>query len=179
MNLFYQVFDKGKLTDGEGRDVDFKNTLMILTSNLASDVVMSLFEGDARPSAAEVELAIRPILSRHFKPALLARMTIVPFAPLPRDIIRDIADMRLRQLGRRLEEAHRITPAFAPDVLDAIAAKCTEAETGARNVEHVIRGTLMPLLSRAILERLSTGQRPSGVAVGVDAAGGFTVEMTV
>ncbi len=178
MNLFYQVFDKGMLTDGEGREVDFKNTLLILTSNLASDVVMSMFEGEKRPGAEEVSNAIRPILSRHFKPALLARMAIVPFAPLPRDVLREIAEMKLRQLARRLEDAHRMSSEFSPELLDGLAAKCTEAETGARNVEHVIRGSLMPILSRTILEKLSVGEKPSHAKIGVDAAGGFSVELS-
>ena len=177
MNLFYQVFDKGSLTDGEGREVDFKNTLMILTSNLASDVVMSLFEGDKRPTADEVTKAIRPILSRHFKPALLARMTIVPFAPLPKEVLREIVEMKLAQLTRRLEASHRIAASFAPQLVDSLVGKCTEAETGARNVEHVIRGTLMPTLSRSLLEKLSAGERPSRLAVGLDGAGEFTVEL--
>jgi type VI secretion system protein VasG len=177
MNLFYQVFDKGLLTDGEGREVDFKNTLMILTSNLASDVVMSLFEGDRRPSGEEVAKAIRPVLSRHFKPALLARMTVVPFAPLPKDVLREIVEMRLRQLAGRLEASHRVATAFAPELVEALVGRCTEAETGARNVEHVIRGNLMPALSRALLEKLSAGERPARVSVGLDAAGAFAVEL--
>jgi type VI secretion system protein VasG len=177
MNLFYQVFDKGTLTDGEGREVDFKNTLMILTSNLASDVVMSLFEGDRRPSADEVTKAIRPVLSNHFKPALLARMTIVPFAPLPKDVLREIVDMKLRQLAGRLEASHRITTTFAPELADGLVEKCTEAETGARNVEHVIRGSLMPVLSRSILEKLSAGEKPTRLAVGLGSGGDFTVEL--
>jgi type VI secretion system protein VasG len=178
MNLFYQVFDKGMLTDGEGREVDFKNTLMILTSNLATDVVMSLFEGDQRPSSDEVAKAIRPVLSRHFKPALLARMTIVPFAPLPKDVLREIVEMRLRQLSSRLEATHRIATAFAPELVESLVGRCTEAETGARNVEHVIRGTLMPALSRSLLEKLSAGERPTKLAVGLDGAGEFTLELT-
>jgi type VI secretion system protein VasG len=177
MNLFYQVFDKGSLTDGEGREVDFKNTLMILTSNLASDVVMSLFEGDRRPSADEVTKAIRPVLSRHFKPALLARMTIVPFAPLPKDVLREIVEMKLAQLTRRLEASHRIATTFAPELVDSLVGKCTEAETGARNVEHVIRGSLMPALSRSLLEKLSAGERPARLTVGLDGGGEFTVEL--
>jgi type VI secretion system protein VasG len=178
MNLFYQVFDKGSLTDGEGREVDFKNTLMILTSNLASDVVMSLFEGERRPSAEEVTKAIRPVLSRHFKPALLARMTIVPFAPLPREVLREIVDMKLRQLSDRLRASHRIETAFGPELVASLVGRCTEAETGARNVEHVIRGSLMPALSRSLLEKLSAGERPGRVSVGLDGAGQLAVQLS-
>ncbi len=175
MNLFYQVFDKGALTDGEGREIDFKNTLVILTSNLASDVVMSMFDDGRAPGADEVTKAIRPVLSRHFKPALLARMSIVPFAPLPQAILRDIVELKLRQLGGRLAEAHRIETSFAPEVVDGLVARCTEAETGARNVDHVMRGSLMPALSRVILDRLAAGRRATRAAVGLDAAGEFTV----
>ncbi|MGC3998875.1 MAG: type VI secretion system ATPase TssH [Anaeromyxobacter sp.] len=104
MNLFYQVFDKGTLTDGEGREVDFKNTLVILTSNLATDLIMAAFDDEEKPTAEQVAAAIRPILSKHFKPALLARMTIVPFAPLPKDVLKGD---RPAQAGRAGEAAHR------------------------------------------------------------------------
>ncbi len=177
MNLFYQVFDKGSLTDGEGREIDFKNTLVILTSNLASEVVMSSFDGGRTPTADEVTKAIRPILSRHFKPALLARMSIVPFAPLPAAILKDIVELKLRQLGSRLAEAHRIEATFAPELVQGLVARCTEAETGARNVDHVMRGSLMPALSRAILDRLATGQRATRASVGLDAAGELIVAL--
>jgi type VI secretion system protein VasG len=176
MNLFYQVFDKGVLTDGEGREVDFKNTLVVLTSNLASDVVASLFE-DGRPTAEEVTRAIRPVLSRHFKPALLARMAVVPFAPLPQDVLREIVTLKLGQLAARLAAGPRIELRFAPAVADTLVARCTEAETGARNVDHVLRGSLMPVLSRAILERVAAGERTASAEVGVDAAGTFTVAL--
>jgi type VI secretion system protein VasG len=139
---------------------------------------MSLFEDGARPGFEDVARTIRPVLSRHFRPALLARMTVVPFAPLPRDVLREIVEMKLRGLARRLDESHRIATTFAPELLDALAARCTEAETGARNVEHVIRGSLMPRLSRALLEKLSAGEHPTRVAVGLDPAGDFTVELT-
>jgi len=178
MNLFYQVFDKGELADGEGRVIDFKNTLVILTSNLASEVIMSLFEGDATPGHEAVAKAVRPVLSRHFKPALLARMSVVPFGPLPRDVLRDIVGLKLGALGRRLHESHRMAAEFAPELVDSLVARCTEAETGARNVDHVMRGSLMPALSRAILERLTAGEKPARVRVSVAASGEFAIDMT-
>jgi type VI secretion system protein VasG len=177
MNLFYQVFDKGSLTDGEGREVDFKNTLIILTSNLGTDGIMSAHEGGARPSADEVVKGIRPLLSGHFKPALLARMTVVPFAPLPPEILREIVELKLEGLARRLDASHRVAAAFAPELVEELVRRCTEPETGARNVDHVLRGSLMPILSRAILERLSAGELPRSLAVGLDAQGGFRVEL--
>jgi len=177
MNLFYQVFDKGSLTDGEGREIDFKNTLVILTSNLATDAIVALHEGGARPTSEEVAKSIRPALSAHFKPALLARMTIVPFAPLPRDVIREIVQLKLTQLARRLEESHGIASTFAPELIDHLAERCTEVETGARNVDHLLRGSLMPALSRALLERLAGGETPRALAVGLDPEGGFAIDL--
>jgi type VI secretion system protein VasG len=167
MNLFYQVFDKGTLSDGEGRVVDFKNTVVILTSNLASDKIMHLTaEGTAPPPAETLAASIRPVLSKHFKPALLARMTIVPFLPLPAEVLREITELKLAVLARRLWDSHRITATFAPVLVDQLAARCTEVETGARNVEHILRSSLTPLLSQRLLTALAAGQQPTRLNVG-------------
>jgi type VI secretion system protein VasG len=178
MNLFYQVFDKGALTDSEGREVDFKNTLVILTSNLATDLVMAAFDDPERPAIDDVAKVIRPVLSRHFKPALLARMTIVPFAPLPKDVLREIVELKLRSVARRLQESHKIATTFTPELLDGLVARCTEAETGARNVDHVLRSGLMPVLSRTLLEKMAAGEKPTRLAVGLKADGGFDLQLT-
>jgi type VI secretion system protein VasG len=178
MNLFYQVFDKGILTDGEGREVDFKNTLVILTSNLATDQIVDLFDGGAQPSSEEVAKAIRPTLSKHFKPALLARMTVVPFLPLPREVLREVVELKLGQLARRLSEVQRVAATFAPGLVASLTERCSDPDTGARNVDHVLRGSLMPELSRALLEKITAGEKPSRLAVGIDAGGGFKLELT-
>jgi type VI secretion system protein VasG len=175
MNLFYQVFDKGALTDGEGREVDFKNTLVILTSNLASDLVMAAFDDEEKPTADQIAKAIRPVLSRHFKPALLARMTIVPFAPLPQDVLAEIVQLKLGALARRLEASHGMRSSFAPELVKHLAGRCQDPETGARNVDHVLRGSLMPILSRALLERMAAGTPSRSVEVGLDDQGGFAI----
>jgi type VI secretion system protein VasG len=177
MNLFYQVFDKGSLTDGEGREIDFKNTLVILTSNLGSEVLLDAYDAPARPSADQVVKRVRPLLNDHFKPALLARMTVVPFAPLPRDVLRDIVDMKLRAVARRIAESHRIPTTFAPELLDALAERCTDPEAGARNVDHVLRGSLLPELAARFLERLASGGKPGRVHVGLDAGGGWAIDV--
>jgi hypothetical protein len=114
MNLFYQVFDKGSLSDGEGRHINFRNTIIILTSNLATDEIMKVYDRDEPPSVEDVVNQIRPILSKHFKPALLARMTIVPYAPINRTIMREITQMRLGGLAKRLATSHKIETKFAP-----------------------------------------------------------------
>jgi type VI secretion system protein VasG len=176
MNLFYQVFDKGSLTDGEGREIDFKNTLVILTSNLATDAIVALHQDGAKVTAEDVAKAIRPALSKHFKPALLARMTIVPFSPLPPEVLREIVDLKLQQLARRLVDSHGIRATFAPEVLDHLVQRCTDPETGARNVDHVLRGSLLPTLARSLLERITAGEVARTLVIGLDPLGDFRLD---
>ncbi|MFO0644622.1 MAG: type VI secretion system ATPase TssH [Polyangiales bacterium] len=176
MNLFYQVFDKGSCADGEGRQINFRNTIIILTSNLATDAIMKLYDRDDVPPVDEVVAQIRPVLSKHFKPALLARMTIIPYAPIPRTIMREITEMRLKGLGKRLYTSHRVETHFAAELIDEITRRCTEAETGARNVEHIMRGSLIPAVSRVILERMAEGPLPKHLDVSLSPDGGWRIE---
>jgi type VI secretion system protein VasG len=175
MNLFYQVFDKGMLSDGEGRVIDFKNTVLFLTSNLAADVITQLCAAGERPSLETVANAIRPVLSRHFKPALLARMTIVPFYTLDPKFMKEIVTLKLDRLAGRLAESNKMKLVYAPEVVDQISARCTEVETGARNIDHIMRGTILPQMSREILSRLGTGGMPSEVRLGLGTDGSFTI----
>ena len=167
VNLFYQVFDKGTLSDGEGRHIDFKNTIMFLTSNLASDVITEMWNGAERPSADKVTEAIRPILSKHFKPALLARMTIVPYVTLDPACMEEVVRLKLGQLEARLAETGKMKLCYTPDVLKQIAGCCREVETGARNIDHIMRGTLLPLLAGEILSRLGEEKGPADVFLDV------------
>jgi len=176
MNLFYQVFDKGILSDGEGRAIDFKNTVIFLTSNLATDVITELCSGDERPTAETVGAAIRPILSNHFKPALLARMNVVPFFILPPDILKDIVKLKMNKMVRRLDETHRMKLTYSNKVVDQIAARCTEVETGARNIDYIMSGTIMPRMSQEILSRMSEGDLPSAVHLDVAKDGSFKIK---
>jgi type VI secretion system protein VasG len=161
MNLFYQVFDKGTLSDGEGREIDFRNTTMLLTSNLATDILTDVLNTGRPEHHDELVARIRPVLSAHFKPALLARMTIVPYYPLDQGVLRMITDLKLGKVARRLEANHGVELVWDDSVGDAIAARCTEVETGARNVDHILRGTILPLLSREVLARLEEGLPPT------------------
>jgi type VI secretion system protein VasG len=178
MNLFYQVFDKGVLNDGEGRAIDFKNTVVILTSNLASAEIMALHEREEPPSAAEVTDAIRPILAKHFKPALLARMTIVPYRSISAPILRDITRQKLAKLARRLHQSHRLVVEFAPALVDELARRCTDPGSGARNVDHILRASLMPELARALLERLAEDALPGRLDVDLSPAGGWRFDFS-
>jgi len=173
MNLFYQVFDKGMLSDGEGRVVDFKNTVVFLTSNLASDVIMGMAQGPVRPDPEELTSAIRPVLNKHFKPALVARMTIVPFYPISVDAMKDIVRLKIGQIGDRLMKSHRMGFEVDPAVIDQVAQRCTEVETGARNIDHILSGSLLPKISTEILTRMSEGALPKKLKLGLDPGGEF------
>jgi type VI secretion system protein VasG len=173
LNLLYQVFDKGMLADGEGRQVDFKNTVIILTSNLADDIITAMGSRDEPPDVAVLTEAIRPALSHHFTPALLARMRIVPFYPLKPDALRQIVRLKLDAVGRRLRDNRGMAFAYSEAVVDAITARCSEIETGARKIDHIIDRTLLPGISTGILERMSVGEGADRLAVDVGADGGF------
>lgn len=161
VNLFYQVFDKGVLSDGEGREINFRNTVIFLTSNLATDVITELCSQGERPPIDTVMSAIRPILSNHFKPALLARMSIVPFYTLPKDALRGIVELKLKKVAKRMKQNNKISLEFTDRVVDSITERCTEVETGARNIDFILRGTVMPLLSDTLLARMSESSMPS------------------
>jgi len=169
MNLFYQVFDKGSLSDGEGRGIDFRNTLVVLTSNLGSDTILE--RSAAGLSGDALVEAIRPELTAHFKPALLARMTIVPFGPVGETTMRRIVDARLDAIRMRVHTAHGIDTLFTEQLVNELVRRSARAETGARTVDHVLRGSLMPVLARFLLERMTTerpGDEPISVSLGDD-----------
>jgi type VI secretion system protein VasG len=176
MEVFYQVFDKGTLSDGEGREVDFKDTVIFLTSNLATQVLTEAGMMETPPSPEELSAMIRPILSEHFKPALLARMTIVPFYPLKPEVLKMITKLKLKKIVKRLKETHDIDATMDDSVVDAIAARCTEVETGARNVDHIIRGNLLPKMSKQLLEQMSGEEMPSKLQVSIGENGEFNME---
>ena len=173
LNLFYQVFDKGMLADGEGRVIDFKDTILFLTSNLASELIVEACESGKPDPEALTEL-IRPVLSDYFKPALLARMTIVPFYTIDEDVMTEITRLKLGHLGDRLAESHKMQLRIDDMVVYSIAERCTTVETGARNVDHIINGTLLPALSTKILAEMAENALPDAIRIGLDGGGEFT-----
>jgi type VI secretion system protein VasG len=177
MNLFYQVFDKGTLSDGEGRQIDFKNTICFLTSNLASDIITAMCADDEWPDPEALMEAIRPVLSDHFKPALLARMQIVPFFPIRKDVMGEIVELKLNKVGKRLEASHKMAFSYSPEVVQQIAARCTEVETGARNIDYIINGNLLPHISTEILGRMGSETMPTSLQVGIGEDGAFNLEL--
>jgi type VI secretion system protein VasG len=178
LNLFYQVFDKGMLADGEGRAIDFKNTVLFLTSNLGTDVIAELCAGEEIPPIDTISAAIRPILSNHFKPALVARMTVIPYFTLNPDIMKDIVALKIEKLVKRLAETHKMHLTYTPEVLDQIAARCTEVETGARNIDYIMTGSIMPRMSQEILTRMGEGEMPAEVHLGLAEDGSFKIDFS-
>jgi type VI secretion system protein VasG len=168
MNLFYQVFDKGMLSDGEGRLIDFRNVLLVLTSNLASDTIVELNQAGLNLTSEEIVEKIRPELSSHFKPALLARMTVVPFRPVGEEALRRIAEARLRAIAARVQSAHRVEAKFSPEIVTDLVRRSLHAETGARTVDHVLGSSLMPALSKYLLEQMSAGTMPTSIEICLD-----------
>jgi len=175
LNLFYQVFDKGMLSDGEGKVISFKNTILFLTSNLATDVITEMTNDGDRPDMETLSGAIRPILSNHFKPALLARMSIVPYYTLDPSALKNIVRLKMDILARRLFENNKMRLNYTDKVVDQIAERCKEVETGARNIDHIIRGTLTPQMAQEILGYMSSDVMPSMVELDIGEGGTFSM----
>ena len=173
-DVFFQVFDKGNMKDGEGRDIDFKNTVIIMTSNAGTDLITKLFaDPDTAPDAAGLADALRPELMKYFKPAFLGRVTLVPYFPLSDEVIRKIVVLQLNKIGKRVRDAYKATFEYDPILVETIAARCTESSSGARNVENILSRTLLPELSADLLARLAEGDAISHVSVGMNPEGTF------
>jgi type VI secretion system protein VasG len=178
LNVFYQTFDKGTLADGEGRVVDFSNTIILMGSNLASDIIMASLEEDEPPSWEELIERIRPTLQQYLKPALLGRMTIVPYYPLSSDVLRSISEMKLGRVGRRLAEAHGMEFEIKPEARNALADRCRDPESGARNVDQMIDQNILPKVSLALLQQMAEDSVASRLVLGADENGEFTFEFS-
>ncbi len=176
-DVFYQVFDKGTMKDGEGRDIDFRNALIIMTSNVGTGLISALFaDPDTAPDAAGLSEALRPELSKHFKPAFLGRVTTVPYLPLGDDTMRRIVRLQLDRVARRVGDSWRARCTYDDALVERIALRCTESEAGARNIETILSQTLLAELSGEILERIASGAPIETVHVGLG-DGGFTYDV--
>jgi type VI secretion system protein VasG len=166
--LFFQVFDKGSLEDSTGRLIDFKNTIILITSNVGSELIMNLCKDpELQPDPESIAKALREPLLKTFPAALLGRVTVVPYYPLSDDLIRKIIRHQLGKVGKRIKEGHDVPFTYDDAVVDTLAARCTELESGVRMIEAVIMNNLVPAISQEILVRLME-ERPIGrVHVGV------------
>ncbi|WP_058188932.1 type VI secretion system ATPase TssH [Terracidiphilus gabretensis] len=171
LELFFQVFDKGRMEDGEGREIDFRNTIIMLTSNAATDLLAKLTaDPETSPDPVALAKAMKPELDKVFKPAFLGRLMIIPYYPVRDEALKQIIRLKLGKIQKRLKETHRITLDYDDALLNEVAARCTEVESGARNVDNILSNTMLPDLSRQILGRLAEGTSANRVQVSV--AGG-------
>ncbi|HLY16854.1 MAG TPA: type VI secretion system ATPase TssH [Bryobacteraceae bacterium] len=174
LELFFQVFDKGMMEDGEGRQIDFKNTIIILTSNAGTDTLMKLCaDPETMPGPLGLVNALKPELNKIFKPAFLGRLVIIPFFPIRDENLKKIVVLKLAKIQRRMKETHRIDLTYDPALIDEVAKRCTEVESGARNVDNILTNTLLPDISRQLLGRIAEGARPEAIRVGIGDDGSF------
>jgi type VI secretion system protein VasG len=174
LELFYQVFDKGHMEDGEGRVIDFKNNIIILTTNACTDQMMKLCaDPETAPSAQALVQALKPEMNKIFKPAFLGRMVVVPYYPVRDEALKKIIVLKLNKIQRRIHENHKISLTYDDKFIDAVASRCTEVESGARNVDNILTNSLLPDISRQILGRMAEGEKLTSIRVGIGEDGNF------
>jgi type VI secretion system protein VasG len=174
LELFFQVFDKGRMEDGEGREIIFRNSIIILTSNAATDTLMKLVaDPETMPSPEGIVSAMKPELDKIFKPAFLGRMVIIPYYPVRDEVLKTIVRLKLRKIQKRLLETHKIRLEAGDEVIDAVAARCTEVESGARNVDNILTNTVLPDISRRLLGMMVEGNKPESITIKVAEDGSF------
>ena len=177
LELFYQVFDKGMMEDGEGREIDFKNTIIILTTNACTDAMMKLCaDPETAPTSENLVKALKPDLNKIFKPAFLGRMLVVPYYPIRDEALHKIIHLKLNKIKNRLFENHKVTIVYDNSLVKEVAQRCTEVESGARNVDNILTNTLLPEISRQLLGRMAEGEKLETIKVTVGPDGKFVYE---
>ena len=186
LEVFFQVFDKGTLEDSEGREIDFKNTVILLTSNVATDTILKLCaDPETAPGPEALAEAIRPDLLAAksergveiFKQAFLGRLIVVPYYPISDDVMKQIIKLQLGKIAQRLKQNHRATLTYTDNLIDTIASRCLEVQSGARNVDQILTKTLLPEISQEVLARMSRGETLSSVHISVDDKGSFVYDL--
>ena len=177
LELFYQVFDKGTMEDAEGTAIDFRNTLILLTSNAAHEIVVEVCRRQADASQEQINAALRPALLRQFPAAFLGRLIIVPYRPIADTELLRITGLKLNQLAERVQRHHAAHLQWEPMVAEAIVARCHEVESGARNIDHIITQSLLPELAAQVLAKIAAAERFNQVTLGVNERAGFRVSL--
>jgi type VI secretion system protein VasG len=177
LELFYQVFDKGNMEDGEGREIDFKNTIIILTTNAGTDTMAKLCaDPETMPGPEGLVKALKPEMNKIFKPAFLGRMVIIPYLPIRDENMKQIIKLKLGKIQRRINENHKIDLTYDGALVDEVAKRCTEVESGARNVDNILTNTLLPEISRQLLGRIAANEPMQRIHVGIGADGAFVYQ---
>ncbi|MBT9567278.1 MAG: type VI secretion system ATPase TssH [Thiobacillus sp.] len=181
LEMFFQVFDKGVMDDAEGREIDFRNTLIILTSNVASSQIMQAclnkVNGDV-PDAATLEEIVRPHLYKAFKPAFLGRMKVIPYYPIADDVLERIIHLKLGRIKSRVVENHKADFSYDQILVDTVLSRCTEVDTGARNVDHILNGTLLPEIAESVLTKMAEGSAIKKIKVSASKQGKFSYRVS-
>jgi type VI secretion system protein VasG len=177
LELFFQVFDKGRMDDGEGRSIDFKNCIIVLTTNCGTDTLMKLCaDPETMPDDQGLAKALKPEMDKAFKPAFLGRTVIIPFFPIRDENLKQIIRLKLKKIQRRLYQVHRIELVAQPEMIEEVARRCTEVESGARNVDNILTNTLLPEVSTMLLGTMVAGHKPTTIRVGVGEGGAFVYQ---
>lgn len=167
--IFFQVFDKGWMEDGEGRVIDFKNTLILLTTNAGTDLIANLCKDpDLMPEPEGIAKALREPLLKVFPPALLGRLVVIPYYPLSDEMIGAIARLQLNRIKKRVEETHKVPFSYDDEVIKLIASRCTELESGGRMIDAILTNTVLPKISEEFLTRMMDGAPIQRVQVKVE-----------
>ncbi|MFJ1302728.1 type VI secretion system ATPase TssH [Pseudomonadota bacterium AL_CKDN230030165-1A_HGKHYDSX7] len=181
LELFFQVFDKGVMDDAEGREIDFRNTLIILTSNVGSSAIMQACLNkpvEERPTPDQLAELLLPQLYKAFKPAFLGRMKTIAYYPVDDDALVRIIALKLGRIARRVQATHRAAFEWDDALVEAVLARCTEVDTGARNVDHILNGTLLPEIAEHVLGRMAQGEAIAKIRVSAGKNGEFRYRMT-
>ena len=174
LELFFQVFDKGRMEDGEGRQIDFKNTIIILTSNAGTDSIMKLCsDPDTMPDWEELVADLKPELNKVFKPAFLGRLVIMPYFPIADEALRKIIELKLAKIQKRLQETHQVALKYEPKCWMRSRAAARKWRAGRRNVDNILTNTLLPEISELMLGRIAEGARMESITVSVNEEGAF------
>lgn len=181
LEMFFQVFDKGVMDDAEGREIDFRNTLIILTSNVGSSTIMQAClnkPAEEHPSPEQLSELLAPQLYKAFKPAFLGRMKTIPYFPVDDDALAHIIGLKLGRIARRVQATHRAVFEWDDALVEAVLARCTEVDTGARNVDHILNGSLLPEIAEQVLGRMAQGEAIAKIRVGAGKNGDFRFRMS-
>jgi type VI secretion system protein VasG len=167
--IFFQVFDKGWMEDGEGRYIDFKNTLILLTTNAGTDLIMNLCKDpDLMPEPEGIAKALREPLLKVFPPALLGRLVVIPYYPLTDEIIAEITRLQLGRIAKRVQANHKVPFEYSDEVVKLIVSRCTEVESGGRMIDALLTNTMLPAISREFLGRMMAGKPVGRVQISVE-----------
>lgn len=176
LELFFQVFDKGVMDDAEGREIDFRNTLIILTSNVGSSTLMQAClnkSAEEMPTPEALDSLIRPQLNKAFKPAFLGRLKVVPYYPISDDVLEQIIRLKLDRIARRVEANHHAAMSYTDELVEAVLARCTEVDSGARNVDNILNGTMLPEIAGSVLARMAEGREIKKIKLSASDKGDF------